>query len=581
MSNATPQVLSVERVDDIPVLLSLTQRLRVGELLDEHFPTHHLWKGELTFGEVVSAWLSYILSRADHRLCQLQDWAEQNHLTLQILLDKPIRALDFHDDRLADILDALADEQRWSAFEADLNRHTIRVYDLDPKLFRIDTTTASSYARVLSQQGLLQFGHSKDNDGLPQLKVAVAALDPLGLPVTCTVVAGNTADDPLYVPEIQKVQESFGRGGKTYVGDCKMAALATRAFLVRTKDFYLCPLAEVQLSGEQRKALLAPVRSGLQKLQPVHRPASGPGEKPELIAEGFCYDVMLQSDVDGQRVRWKERRWLVRSVELARSQQEGLEGRLKRATEQLEQLTARKQGKKRLSGVELTATTQSILRKYRVEGLLEVRVQATTQEKVVGRYGGRPERVVQEQDHRVAVSRQEQAIAQAKEEMGWQVYATNQLKLKLVGVVRGYREQYRIEEGWSRLKGRPLSLVPMYLETENRMRGLVLLLSLAVRVLTLLEWPIRQALRESGESLKGLYPGQPGRKTSRPSAELLLGAFRGVSLITVALAGHVSRHVTELTALQKRLLELWGFPNDLFQRLTLHCPEPPPDLSER
>ena len=42
----------------------------------------------------------------------------------------------------------------------------------------------------------------------PFLKVPIAALDPLGLPLVTTVVAGNTADDPLYVPVIARVQQS-------------------------------------------------------------------------------------------------------------------------------------------------------------------------------------------------------------------------------------------------------------------------------------------------------------------------------------------------------------------------------------
>ena len=70
------------------------------------------------------------------------------------------------------------------------------------------------------------------------------------MPVTTLVVPGNCADDPLYVPQIQKVQQAFGRGGKTYVGDCKMAALGTRAYLASTRDYYLCPLSEKQLSQE-------------------------------------------------------------------------------------------------------------------------------------------------------------------------------------------------------------------------------------------------------------------------------------------------------------------------------------------
>ena len=83
------------------------------------------------------------------------------------------------------------------------------------------------------------------------------------------------------------MQQSLGVGGRTYVGDCKMAALATRAFVAAGGDFYLCPLSESQLSRAERRELLQPVWDGTQALQQVWRP--GPeGQPDELVAEGFC-----------------------------------------------------------------------------------------------------------------------------------------------------------------------------------------------------------------------------------------------------------------------------------------------------
>lgn len=185
---------------------------------------------------------------------------------------------------------------------------------------------------------------------------------------------------------------------------------------------------------------------------------------------------------------------------------------------------------------------------------------------------------MRQQEHRLEVSRHEEAIAQAKREMGWRVYASNQGGLTLAAVVWGYRGQYHIEDDFSRLKGRPLSLTPLYLQEESRIRGLVLLLSLALRLLTLLEWQVRKKLQDSGEKLKGIYPGQPGRHTSRPTAEMLLKAFRGISLTVLEVADQRSSQVTPLTPLQEKLLDLWDLPANLFQRLTLqtlHCEEPP------
>jgi len=59
-----------------------------------------------------------------------------------------------------------------TAFEADLNRHTVRVYNLKPQRVRVDSTTVSGYWTV-TPEGLFQYGHSKDRrPDLTQLGVA-------------------------------------------------------------------------------------------------------------------------------------------------------------------------------------------------------------------------------------------------------------------------------------------------------------------------------------------------------------------------------------------------------------------------
>jgi len=581
MSTPTPQLIRVERVDDLPVLRACLHRMGVAELLDRRYPKHHLWLGEPSFGEVVCVWLCFILSRGDHRLSQLQPWAKQNLLTLEALLGKTVRPLDFQDDRLADILSAFPQAETWLPFETELNQRSLRVYDLNALRFRLDSTTANSHVDVVSEEGLLQFGHSKDNDDLPQLKVAAAVLDPLGMPIATLVVPGNSADDPLYVPLAQQVQQAFGKGGKTYIGDCKMAALATRAYLVSTGDHYLCPLSEKQFSREQRLELIRRLRQGQQAVQPVYRPKDDLEDEEELVAEGFAVEATLEAKVADKAVRWKERRWVVRSLAFAQGQEKQLERRLGQAQEEMERLGERKQGKPVLSAAEMEQAVAAILAKHRAEGLLSAAVRTTRQERTRRRYGNRPERVMVEEEHRVRVVRQEEAIAEAKGELGWQVYGVNDLGLSLAAVVWGYRDQYQVEKGWSRLKGQPLSLTPMYLKDERRMEGLVLLLSLALRVLTLVQWTVRRKLQQSGEPLRGLYPGQPGRKTSSPSAELLLTAFKGISLTVVAVAGHLTVLLTPLTVLQQKLLALWDFPADLYQRLaTFRFSQPPLVLSE-
>ena len=192
--NEQQLITMTERVDDIPLLLAQMRKIHLSELINAHFPVHGNWKG-LSMGEVLSGWLSYILSRGDHRLNHVESWAKSLPVTLGEGLSQEVRALDFSDDRLALVLNSLGNDDKWEALERSLNTCILRVYDLKAERIRLDTTTAKSYVEV-TEEGLFQFGHSKDHrSDLPQLKISQSALDPLGMPVTTTVLSGNCADD--------------------------------------------------------------------------------------------------------------------------------------------------------------------------------------------------------------------------------------------------------------------------------------------------------------------------------------------------------------------------------------------------
>ena len=127
---------------------------------------------------------------------------------------------------------------------------------------------------------------------------------------------------------------------------------------------------------------------------------------------------------------------------------------------------------------------------------------------------------------------------------------------------------------------RALRLAPLFLQDQTRIAGLVYLLSIALRVLTLTEHTVRKNLQEEKEPLRGLYAGQPGRKTQTPSTELILRAFGHVSLSVISLGDQVHVLLTPLSTLQHRLLKLLDLPPDLFQLLARQFPKPPPESSE-
>jgi len=567
--------VTTECVDDIPLLITWMERMGVITLTNEHFPAHGNWQG-LDLGRVLVGWLAHILSEADHRLNQVEEWAAGRIETLSGCLGVAVRALDFSDDRLASVLDALSEDEEWAAFEASLNRRTLRVYDLRPERIRLDSTTASGYWQV-SEDGLFQLGHSKDHrPELPQLKVMVAALDPLGMPVATQVVAGNQADDPLYIPAIEQVRAGLERRGLLYVGDVKMMALATRAHLQAGQDNYLGPLSALQVPPEELARALQAVWSGEQPLLSVERPnCEGQIEK---IAEGYEVQTTQTAVVNGQEVTWNERRLFIRSLLQAEAAEIALRKRLERAEEALQALNERKQGKRRLADeAALRQAIAAVLKRHQVEGLLTVHITEQVQTRQLRKYGNRAAATRLERTFSVSVQRNEAAIAQAVRLLGWRVYATNapQEKLSLEQAVLAYRAEYLVERNFGRLKGKPLSLTPMYLQDDQRATGLTRLLSIGLRVLTLIEHVARKKLQQTGEKLSGLYAGNPKRATERPTTEALLRAFEGIFLSFVQIDGRSYRHITPLSELQRKILDLLDIPVSIYSSLAVNSVNPP------
>src|SRR5947209_7446918 len=364
--------IKTERVDDIPLLLAQMQRMGLVELLDRHFPTHGNRVG-LSLGWVTALWLTHVLSQADHRINRVQVWAEHRLSTLRGCSEARLEVRDLSDDRLADVLRALSDDRRWQAFEQELTGQLVRVYDLRAGCVRLDTTSASSYAAV-SEDGLLQLGHSKDHrPDLPQLKVMLATLDPLGLPLATEVLSGQRADDPLYLPTIARVRAALSQPGLLYVGDCKMAALTTRASIQAHGDYYLCPLSALQVPADLLAQQVEAVRASGQPLIQVER--TGVDRQPYCIAQGYDSSAVITAQSEGTSYTWTERRLLVQSLAAAQAAEGGLRRRLSQAQTTLSDLLVRRQGKPVLSDrAAVEHAVADTVAHFRVEGLLAVTV---------------------------------------------------------------------------------------------------------------------------------------------------------------------------------------------------------------
>lgn len=370
-----------ERVDDIPLIIGVANKLGLAGILGQHLGTHGLQQG-LDNGQLTVGWLAYILSQADHRKSAVQDWANDIPHTLEQLLGQEIRSVEFSDDRLGGVLRRLSDDEAWAAIEQDLWAATVAVYDLDLIGVRLDSTTSYGYHQPHAE-GIMQHGMSKDHrPDLPQLKLMAAAAEPSGHLIACDVVSGERADDPLYTPVIERVRRILGRSGLLYAGDCKMAALATRADILLHQDYYLVPLP---LTGETAAEFQIWVNAVVDGTQAATLLWDG----ERLLGAGYEFERSQTATVNGQTVSWTERVQVVRSLKLTQRQQAGLEKQLAAASAALWALTPPPGPGKRQIREEaaLQVAISQVLERYDVKGLLTVTWER--QETTVTRYVGR------------------------------------------------------------------------------------------------------------------------------------------------------------------------------------------------
>jgi len=569
-------VMITERVDDVALLIGQMVKMGLPEVLDRHIPRHWTQRG-LSWGWTAVIWLAYIVTEGDHRKVSVETYLKGMHHTLSHLTAQVIEPLDFSDDRLSHLLKHLSKPTYWHQIEHDLNARSIEVYPLPQDVLRCDATTGSGDHKVTAE-GLFQFGHSKDDPTRPQIKVMIGSLDPMGMPLATDVLSGERADDGLYLPIIERIRTGVQTTGLLFVGDCKMSALDTRAYLARHQDCYLSPLP---LTGATAEAMDAWITTGVRKgeageLERIWRTNDRGHEV--LAAEGYEFERTCGAP-DGD-MEWRERVLVVRSPMHATQQAAGLEKRLRHAETQLTALTPpRGRGKRQITDeATLGEAIALVLTAHRVDGLLSVawekQVEQTTH--YVGRGRGslsREKRVIQKTRYHIThIARQEDTIVARRQRFGWKTFVTNAgpKRLSLQDAVLGYRNEYRVERIFHRLKSR-VHIAPLFVKLNDQIEGLTYLLTLGVRVLTVMEFVLRRSLQNDHAKLPGLHPENKTKMTDTPTAERILKAFAGVSLTIIqnAAGEDILRRLTPLAGLQKDILQRLGLDAALYGQLEI------------
>lgn len=569
--------MQVYRLDDIPIIYEQLKELRVQELIDKSIIVHGNWQG-ISLGHLLTIWLCYLLSEGDHRLSSLETWVEDNLLWLQGLADlTDLGSKDFTDDRLESALDYLSKEEKWQNFAQLFEGNSLSIYDLDDMgTLRLDAAPFQGHHQI-KEGGLFQKGYSKQHANIGQFKVMLATLDNavnnFAYPLFYKVFSGERADDVLYSPVLKECFELFkdqkNNEAKLVVGDSKMGSKSLRSYIKKSGHYYLVPLSKVQLSEKSRKSLIMNQYDlGFESVYKEEK------DKKILVCKGFesSQEVKYEDLLSKEIHQWEERLIFVLSTNYAKSQCASFDRRIEKTKEELTQLTESKQGKKIIENKQdLEQRIELLLTQKKIADCLEISVKENIEIKHIRKHKDRPAFDKEIITYQVEIKENKEAIEGKKKMLGWQVYAciAPKEKLSLEQCVWKYRGQNKIESRFDSLRNKVAPLLPIYLQKENRVIGLVNLLMIALKTFSMMEYKAAKNLKKNNEKLTNVYAGNPKMGTTSPTAKRMLNAFTGISLVVIKQdqANTANVVMTDINDTQMKIIKLISFESDIYEKI--------------
>lgn len=557
----------IEPISDLGLLFYWIEKTGIVSRIDEYYPSHGNWQGP-SLGKVLLVFLVYILSESDHRQSLVENWVSLHLHSIRYFLDFPsLEAKHFNDDRIGLLLEKLSEDESWEDFSQAHSKHLLEVFDLSAlgSTIRLDSVNAGSFR---SAEGLFRMGFSKQHrSDIPQIKMMMSSLDPLAIPISTHIVAGNKGDDLLYQPTIEQVWKTLPPTGLLYVGDSKMGNLSNRSFIVGSENYYLVPLNLIQYSSDL-------VNQGIEQA------LAEADSIIDLYGEGVHADKLVarifelsprQVVCKKSGLSWEERLILNQSPDRAKRQKNQLLDHLEQAyTSLINRFTPKRGRHKFKTREDAKKYIQKTLSKYQVKDLLSVELKESTQlinHKAVGKKAAWIE---EKKTFKVIVERKDELIKKALQRCGWNVYATNASieKFSATEVTKCYRSQYRIEQKFNELLNKTTALKPIFLSLQNRIVALIRVLFLAIQLATLMQYQLREKLKEQKKSMKGLIPGNLGRAVERPTIKLILNKFKGIFIgrIYIPEIDQTRTFIDGFKPIHQAILKLLNIPPEIYTK---------------
>jgi transposase len=560
-ARAGRQTLRSEKIGALPILNHFIERLRLEQWLRECLPPEDKRVKVPAAKALLVLLRNLLISREP--LYGMGEWAASYAPDLLGLTLDELEALS--DDAVGRALTCLFRSEQ-GPFVLAVVGHTIREFKVTLRQLHNDSTTItfhgdySDAAEEDTRGGrrtlAITWGHNKDHrPDLKQLVYILTLSDDGGVPVHFRATSGNTTDDQTHVETWKLLCELAGRSDFLYVADSKLATAENMAYLHQHRGRFITVLPRTR--GED-KVFRQSLREGKVSWRTIYEKVDEEDDQKKVL-DRFSTTNEPTTSAEGYRLLWYHSTRKAELDALARA------NRIQRATRELDELRQRLNSPRTRyrQRDKVTMAVEEILKSREVKDWITVAIEERVQEcyRQAGR--GRPTkdtRYVKKISTRFDLSYQidHARIAEDQRCDGVFPLVTNVLELSEKELLLVYKRQPVIEKRFSQLKT-DFRVAPVYLKDVSRIQALLCVYFLVLLVEALLERELRQAMEREGLESLPLYPED--RPCRRPTARRVIDLFDDIHRHTLHSDDEAPTvFVTELSALQRRILKLLGVP---------------------
>jgi transposase len=570
-----PVIEYIQEVGALPLIKSFCDKLRLAELIDEILP---LAPQALMGNGIVFVALLMNRLTTPRPLYRLVEWGQKWGLFCVLGLQPEL----LNDDRVGRLLDAVAESA--SEIKAAFLLRVINVFGLDISKLHWDLTSLrfeGDYDRQDPDYPTATYGFDpKEPRKYKQFRLGNLVNEDGAIPLFHQAYSGNTADIDTVIDCLPQLVELRKMAGRTIrvVGDSKLLSRQGMVTLTRGGISFICPESHNCALDQQFLSLKSEDWVTLNYVS--ERQADLPEKlrtkfRAQEVPFAITVKVPDEAALSERKGKKATEDFTFRRIFVYSSEEEGAQ------RENRERLSQRLEAKLTEFSGKLSShywKKKSLAQAQRaLDKLLDSSVGKlyTTQLAAPG-----PEEtgwVLQ-----WSLDRDKLAYAESLDGYYTLMSSVSIEDADLHQIFRDYKEQTQIERRFSEWKG-PLKLRPVFLKSNKRIEGLVLLLSAALMIFSLIEQQVRKNLKATAipelESLKepetsspneqvaaqkskaikasekivGLYP--EGR-AARPTGRNILAAFDGFYWARFRIAGKIYEQFSPSSEIQKRLLTI-------------------------